>query len=440
MAESQALEDLTLRQLRLVAQQYRVSRYSRMTKQELLESIRAAKAQQAAQEVRFADLGSQAPAERSKFDLGATEYSSLDSLDEDLGELPAGYGESRIVILPRDPQWAYAYWDIPNEHKEDLRRRGGQRLMLRLYDVTGLNFLGYNAHTMIEFPCDELAREWFVPIPVSDRDFILDIGYVAASGEWLLLARSAPVRVPPMYPSTWVDDYFISIPFIEGLEGKSFAPYTPTTVQTTGALGVSFTPAAPGTPSFATTAPDLTVIPTRSVTPHDAVYQYVAHFDAQAGSVEMSSLPGFFSDSGIGVSGIGFMETTGLGAVPGVPVPSLPALSLFSGLFSGQYYSAQYGESAKARERGFWLVADAELIIYGATEPDATVTMGDQTITLNPDGTFRFHYAFPDGLREAPIQAVAVDGEQTRSITMRFLRQTPVRNTNTKAEMVVAPF
>ena len=86
------------------------------------------------------------------------------------------------------------------------------------------------------------------------------------------------------------------------------------------------------------------------------------------------------------------------------------------------------------RNRIFWLVADAELIVYGATEPDATLTVGDRVIPLNPDGTFRFHVAFPDGQIDYPIKAVAVDGEQSRSISMHFERDTPERNTNTKAE------
>ncbi|MEL6903625.1 MAG: Rho termination protein, partial [Cyanobacteria bacterium J06606_4] len=86
------------------------------------------------------------------------------------------------------------------------------------------------------------------------------------------------------------------------------------------------------------------------------------------------------------------------------------------------------------RSRKFWLVADAELIVYGATEPDATLTVGDRVVPLNPDGTFRFHVAFPDGQIDYPIRAVAVDGEQSRSIHLHFERETPERNTNTKDE------
>jgi len=77
----------------------------------------------------------------AKFELGQEDPTggTLADVDEGLAVLPDGYGESRIVLIPRDPQWAYAYWDVPNEHKEELRRQGGQKLALRFYDVTDIN-------------------------------------------------------------------------------------------------------------------------------------------------------------------------------------------------------------------------------------------------------------------------------------------------------------
>jgi hypothetical protein len=104
---------------------------------------------------------------------------------------------------------------------------------------------------------------------------------------------------------------------------------------------------------------------------------------------------------------------------------------------SGAGFSAS---AVPVRPRQFWLIADAELIVYGATEPDATVTIGGRRIELNPDGTFRFQMSFQDGLIDYPIKAVAVDGEQTRSIQMKFNRETPSRHTNTKEEATLEWF
>ena len=114
-------------------------------------------------------------------------------------------------------------------------------------------------------------------------------------------------------------------------------------------------------------------------------------------------------------------------------VPTVSGLTMSGVGMSGVGFSAS---AVPIRPRQFWLVADAELIVYGATEPDATVTIGGRPIKLNPDGTFRFQMSFQDGLIDYPIMAVAADGEQTRSIHMKFTRETPSRNTNTKEEAV----
>jgi uncharacterized protein len=110
------------------------------------------------------------------------------------------------------------------------------------------------------------------------------------------------------------------------------------------------------------------------------------------------------------------------------------AVPTTSGLtMSGAGFSAS---APPIRPRQFWLIADAELIVYGATEPDATVTIGGRPIKLNSDGTFRFQMSFQDGLIDYPIMAVAADGEQNREIHMKFERETPARRTNTKEEAV----
>ena len=324
----------------------------------------------------------------------------LADVDDSLSELPDGYGESRIVLLPRDPKWAYAYWDVSNEHKQTLRDQGGQRLMLRLYDVTDIDQGSQAAHGMQQFDCDEMVRSWYVEIPVSDRDYTAELGYLTADERWLVLARSAPMRVPPIYPSDWVKDQFVTIGFDESLTGRTF-----------GDLGRPGVKGAPGD----TPATDLPPI-------YSELFAMTQGQNALwvAGSLfgSMHQVPpGALTQSGM-VSGAGAaLNASGLN-MSGLNVSGLN----MSGVGMGD------------RKRNFWLVADAELIVYGATEPDATLTIGDQVVPLSADGTFRFQVHFPDGNLNYPIKAVAADGEQSRSITMKFDRGTPERNTNTKEE------
>jgi hypothetical protein len=146
-----------------------------------------------------------------------------------------------------------------------------------------------------------------------------------------------------------------------------------------------------------------------------------------------------YTTSGVGMSmsGVGMsMSGVGMGyTMSGAGYTMSGAGYTMSGV--GMSGIGMAASMPPVRPRKFWLVADAELIVYGATEPDATVTIGGQPIKLNPDGTFRFQMYFPDGAIDYPIMAVAVDGEQTRSIHMNFNRETPDRHTNTKEEAVL---
>jgi uncharacterized protein len=406
------LEEMTLRQLRRVASAYGISRYSRMRKSQLLEEICKIESSQGTSSP-LNDLNNNAiqqeaslTVEAGKFELDAPIPSNtmeeLATADNSLGEIPGGYAESKIVLLPRDPQWAYAYWDITNEHKQELRAQGGQSLALRLYDVTDINMESQSPHSIQEYPLDEMAREWYLSIPVSDREYLLDIGYRCADGRWLVLARSSEIRIPPVYPSDWIEDHFVTINWQEDLRGKTFATLVPPSKKPAGAAGITMD--AAGNPIY------------------EQIFGLAESVEAMriAGSLygsmqqaPVESLSSFVFPSGIGAWAM----------------PTASGVNM-SGIGMSGYGIEQH------QPRQFWLVADAELIVYGATEPDAAVFIGNRQIQLNPDGTFRFHMSFQDGLIDYPIVAVAKDGEQQRSVHMKFERETPSRNTNTKEEAV----
>jgi hypothetical protein len=80
------------------------------------------------------------------------------------------------------------------------------------------------------------------------------------------------------------------------------------------------------------------------------------------------------------------------------------------------------GEQAGAK--GFWFNVNAELIIYGATEPDARVTIGGRPVRLRPDGSFSCRFALPDGGYELPAVAVSADQTDARAAELHFSRET----------------
>lgn len=466
--ERPPIEEMTLRQLRRVAAEYEISRYSRMRKSQLLKAIQSAKLGDLVGQHEQKNVEERETVEVKKYELGqpsavaVAEATELGMVDWNLGELPDGYGEARIVLLPRDPQWAYAYWDIPDADKEAVRRQGGQQLSLRIYDATDLNLDYQMPHTVQEYACDEMAREWYLPIPLSDRSYVVEIGYRCNDGRWLMLARSSAIHVPPVYPTDWAEDYFLSIPWEQNLIGRTFFTLMPkqrsgvakevhdepiTEQRQPGSIYGSMHLAESVVSSFASGA-GMAAVPGSAQMPGAGLETTVpGSLQMTASGVGMVSVPGSVQMSGVGLetalrvpgsiqftaSGLGFLTTSGMGMLTTSGVGMLTTSGMGMLTLSGM---GLFSASVPQRPRQFWLVADAELIVYGATEPDATVTIGGQRVDLQPDGTFRHHMSFQDGVIDYPILAVAADGVQTRSIHMRFERETLERRTNTKEEAI----
>jgi len=334
---------MTLRQLRQVASDLGVSLYSRKSKEELLEAINQRQGRR----------------------------SGLGKIESGLDPAPRPAAETHVVFLPRDPQWAYVFWEISEADRNSAQAAGATQLCLRVADVTNLAPGSAHPHTMQEVVVDSHATEWYLPVPLSDRDYRVELGYrKGGSGGWISLAFSSVARVPALHPSEQILD--------------QFAPFS-----------------LDSAPSEATA--DL-LQPADSGL-HERLYQSATARWRRLGRGseafhEMEE--GLLGEAGLNASGAGLWA-------------------------SGRNES---GAGLVARQRSFWLVADAELIVYGATDPAAKLTIGGEEVPLSADGTFRVQVPFRDGDQVYPIEAIAADGEQKRHITLAFNRTTPEDNSN----------
>jgi len=102
-------------------------------------------------------------------------------------------------------------------------------------------------------------------------------------------------------------------------------------------------------------------------------------------------------------------------------------LSSWSELVSESSLSSGFGASWSAQPFGgreFFMHVNAEVIFYGGTDPLAKVTIAGRPVQLQPDGTFRYHFIFPENDFEIPIVAESPDGVETRSAVLFLKRDT----------------
>jgi len=318
-------------------------------------------------------------------------------------ELPESYGTRQLFLTARDPRWLFAHWDFSADEIRQLNAKSAEgHLALRVFDGD------FGGQPLDEIQVHPESRNWFIPVPHGGGKYVAELGCRDRSRQWVSLAKSAATLTPPDSLSEDTVARFATIPYevpfaqllasvksavkdhvplaeaLEQLRAQGF-PELPASRQ----VGGAWTPAQ-----------------------ERALAEVISLDTAQRiwiGSLEITELI---------KRRLAQELSSWSGALVSMALPS----SWSGGVASFSSVSSPFGAAGK--QRGFWFNVNAELIIYGATEPDATVTIGDRKIKLRPDGTFSFRFALPDGDYQLPAAAHSADGVETRSADLRFRRAT----------------
>jgi hypothetical protein len=148
---------------------------------------------------------------------------------EHIPDPPSKYGQDRLVLLARNPNWLYAYWEVSAARHETILQElkgslpwGESQPVLRLYDVTGVvGFNGSNANSFVDIPIQDSADNWNIKVGQPNRTFCLDLGRVLPGGRFITVLRSNFVETPRATISDRIDEEWM------GLDGiyRSFTRY-----------------------------------------------------------------------------------------------------------------------------------------------------------------------------------------------------------------------
>ena len=87
---------------------------------------------------------------------------------------------------------------------------------------------------------------------------------------------------------------------------------------------------------------------------------------------------------------------------------------------------ARFGGGMNSTDDDFHFGVDAEMIIYGTTDPKASVTMAGEPVKLRSDGSFAVSMAIPDRRQVIPVVASSRDGSKQRTTVLAIERNTKV--------------
>ncbi|HVS37433.1 MAG TPA: DUF4912 domain-containing protein, partial [Gemmataceae bacterium] len=128
----------------------------------------------------------------------------------EIGERRAGDSyvptENHVGLAPIAPGQGFAHWRILQPWVDGTASARGEgwrdcRLVLRLYDISFIEFSGMNAHWMHDFTLPALCGRMSLRPPRSATTLLAEVGFVLRSGEFIPAARSQPAPFPPFGPS-----------------------------------------------------------------------------------------------------------------------------------------------------------------------------------------------------------------------------------------------
>lgn len=141
-------------------------------------------------------------------------------------DLPEDYGDNRIVLMVRDAECLFAYWELRKDVLDSIINTLGSmahsaKIVLRVYDITDTVFNGNNAPDYFDIEVTGDARSWYIHTGKPNRSFCADIGFLTPNGTFRLIARSNSVLIPRSGVSEVVDETWMSIEALyEGIDAS----------------------------------------------------------------------------------------------------------------------------------------------------------------------------------------------------------------------------
>lgn len=116
-------------------------------------------------------------------------------IHEPEGKIPQIHEENRIVLLARDPNWIFTYWEVGDKTLKSLQEKlPDSHIALRVYDISGTT--PEKPNRFFDINVYERIGNWHIEVNQPDREFLVDIGLLSPEGTFMVTARSNKILTP----------------------------------------------------------------------------------------------------------------------------------------------------------------------------------------------------------------------------------------------------
>ncbi len=144
-------------------------------------------------------------------------------------DLPFSYNKTQLVLLVRDPEWAYAYWDFSSETwnwiQSIFTRFPGSAPKMRIYNLSAGGYFDLDINLEV--------KNWYICLGVDNTEFEAELGILDSTGKFHVIVKSNRIKTPRSKPSDqidpkWIPEHFDELYRLSGggrFDGSSSAPF-----------------------------------------------------------------------------------------------------------------------------------------------------------------------------------------------------------------------
>lgn len=121
--------------------------------------------------------------------------------------VPSWDNEIKVVLLPKDPNWLFAYWEFPEEKKSLFIQEFGHELWERSVPV--LKIVNVSRNTSFYIRLNDFSNSWYINVPDGDSLYVAELGRKVSDRFFINLADSNYVSTPGENTSSNASVYFI---------------------------------------------------------------------------------------------------------------------------------------------------------------------------------------------------------------------------------------
>lgn len=332
----------------------------------------------------------------------------------DPSDIPSHYDVTRLVLMPRDPLWIFAYWEMSGSAIENAKKSLGSdfnksTLTIRMYDVTCIDFNGLNANHSFDIEVSATTNNWYIHLWRDNVSYCADLGFRSPQGHFFQIARSNFITTPSAHIRDKYDEVWMQVrqdykepPVVSKSDPAESRHKTPRSMISQKAKNRRIYLSEAEVRSYYA---NIYPLARKADAKREKIFRFESFPEKKQSHFETLETPETAKGK--------VLEKIGLGASEEL---------IFPGASENQFVSSGAQAQTGKQKDDFYFEIGTELVVYGRTLPDAEVWLENRKIPLKKDGTFSIRFALPDGKIPLGFKAISCNKEHIRKILTKVKR------------------